>query len=116
MLKKDLIKKINELQKHEREVVKSFFEALRLINKNDMKMEISPAVREFCAYDIRVAKSKKPIKWKTYGGARMWEYRGEMGWPPKRFLEALKRLIKEVKRYEKEKRSGAITVKKKGGE
>ena len=59
MLKKDLIKKIVELEKDNREIVDTFLKALRLINKDDIKMEISPAVKEWCAYDIRIAKSKR---------------------------------------------------------
>ena len=103
MLKKDLIKQIDKLQKDKREIVKSFFEALILINRNNMKMEISPAVQGFCAYDIRVAKSKGKIKWKTYGGVRMWEKWYDIGFPPGRFIKAVKALIKGVEEYEKEK-------------
>ena len=107
MLKKDqryitfLIKKVEELQKDKREIAKSFFKALRLINKNNMEMEISPAIKEFCAYDIRIAKSPKKIKWKSYGGVRMWERFDKMGFPPERFLIALRILIKEVNEYQK---------------
>ena len=103
MLKKDLIKQIDKLQKDKREIVKSFFEALILINRNNMKMEISPAVKEFCAYDIRVAKSKEKIEWKTYGGVRMWERWYDIGFPPDRFIKALKAVIKGIKKYEKGK-------------
>ena len=110
MLKKDLIKKVNELQKDKREIAKSFFEALRLIGKNDMKMEISPAVREFCAYDIRVAKSKKPVEWKTYGGVKISERLDKMGFPPEVFIKALKVLIRNVKKYEKEKMKGTVYI------
>ena len=110
MLKKDLIKKIDELEKDKREIVKCFFEALRLINRNNMKMEISPAVREFCAYDIRVVKSKKPIEWKTYGGVKISERLDKMGFPPEIFIRVLKELIKNVKRYEKEKMKGTVYI------
>ena len=99
MLKKDLIKKIVELEKDNREIVDTFLKALRLVNKNDIKIEISPAVKEWFAYDIRIAKSKKPIKWKTYGGVRMWEYLDKIGFPSKRFIKVLKELIRSVKKY-----------------
>lgn len=108
MLKKDMVKRIRELQEEKREIVESFFESLRLINKNNMKMEISPAVREFCAYDIRVAKSKKPIEWKFYGGTRFYERLDKMGFPPEIFIKALKILIRNVKKYEKDKKSRTV--------
>ena len=111
MLKKELIKKVDELRKDKREIVKSFFEALKSINRNNMKMEISPVVNEFCAYDIRVVKSKKSIKWGTYGGVRIYERLDKMGFPPENFIKALKMLIEDVKSYEKEKRKGLVVYK-----
>ena len=110
MLKKELIKKIDELEQDKREIAKSFFKALKLINKEDMKMEISPAVREFCAYDVKVAKSKKLIKWRTYSGVKMSERLDKMGFPPEIFIKVLRILIRNVKRYEKEKMKGTVYI------
>ena len=55
-------------------------------------MMISDSVREFSAYNIQ---------WDWYGGATMWEKIKKVGFPPKRFLEVIKLLIKEVNEYEK---------------
>lgn len=103
MLKKNLIKRIEELQKEIRDVEKNFFKVLKLVGKEDMKIEVSESVLDFGAYDIRLAHSKKKVKWNTYAGVRMYRQLSD-----EMFIKVVKILIRDTKRYEKEKRKGMV--------